>query len=89
MSHPRTVIGAAPRDPVLEAAAAQLAPILVVVIAAIGDHPLRPPSGPPRLAGDRSDPINQRQQLGDVVAVPAGQRHRERHTAGVDMQPVL
>jgi len=34
-------------------------------------------------------PIEQRQQLGDVVAVAAGQRERERNTRRVDQEVVL
>jgi hypothetical protein len=33
--------------------------------------------------------FDQRQQLGDVVAVPAGQADRQRDAAGVDEQMVL
>jgi hypothetical protein len=49
------------------------------------------------VAGDRlhtgEDPavkiFDQRQQLGDVVAMPTGQADRQRDAAGVDQQMVL
>ena len=72
-----------------DAAAAELAAVLVVVIAAVGEQPLGALAGPPRPAGHRSDSIEQRQQLRDVVAVPAGQADRQRDSARVGDQMVL
>ena len=60
-----------------------------MVIATVGEHPLGTPSRTPGLAGDRADPVDQRQQLGDVVAVPAGQADRERNPVRVGDQVVL
>jgi hypothetical protein len=60
-----------------------------MVIAPVGEQPLGASSRTPRPAGDRADTIDQRQQLGDVVAVPAGQADRERNAAGVGDQMVL
>ena len=60
-------------------AIAELATVLVVVIATVGEHPLGSPARSSPLAGDRSDAVDQRQQLRDVVAVPAGQADRERY----------
>jgi hypothetical protein len=83
------VVGpAAAADPVLEAAASQFAAVLVVVIAASGDHPLRPLTWPPPFARDRRDAVDQRQELG-VVAVAAGQRDRQRNAAGVEVEVML
>jgi hypothetical protein len=73
----------------LESPAAELAPVLVMVITAVGDHSLRALSRSATLARDRPDAIDQRQQLRDVVAVPAGQRDRKRHTGSVDMEVML
>ena len=67
------MLGAAPGDHGLHAALPQLAAVLVVVIAAVGEHALGALAGTPELAGDRTDPVDQRQELGDVVAVAAGQ----------------
>lgn len=83
------MVGPAAADPVLEAAASQFAAVLVVVIAASGDHPLRPLTWPPPFARDRRDAVDQRQELGDVVAVAAGQRDRQRNAAGVDVEVML
>jgi len=50
------VIGAAAGDPVLEPAGAEFSTILVVVIAAVGDHALGPLPRPAWFAGDRAMP---------------------------------
>lgn len=83
------VIGAATGDPVGQSPAAKFAAVLVVVISAVGDHPLRPLPRPASLAGDRRDAVDQRQQLRDVVAVAAGQRDGQRDPAGVNLQVML
>ncbi len=63
----------APGDYGLHAALAQLTTVLVVVIATVGEQPLGTPAGAPRLAGDGTDAVEQRQELSHVVAVPAGE----------------
>ena len=64
--------------------------VLVVVVAAVGDaaasgrlrgRPTRPATG--------GHPVEQRDQLGDVVAVAAGQRPGERDPGRVDEEMVL
>ena len=57
-----------------------------MVIAAVGEEKVRLLAWPTWFARDRTSVqiVQQRQQLGDVVAVPAGQRDRERNAAGVD-----
>src|SRR5439155_9773110 len=82
-AEPRTVLAAAPRDHGLHAPSSQLASVLIVVIATIGEHPLGAPPWTPALASDRADSGDQRQQLCDVVAMPAGQADRERDPARV------
>jgi hypothetical protein len=54
-----------------------------VVIAAVGhdDAGLTTWASPP--AADRGDRLDERDELGDVVAVAAGQRHRERDPTAV------
>jgi len=47
-----------------------------MVIATVGEQPIGTLARPAALAFDRCDPVGQRQQLGDVVAVAAGQRDR-------------
>jgi hypothetical protein len=65
--------------------------VLVVVIAAVGEQPVGLLAWPSDLAGDRTpvQVFDQRNQLGDVVALPAGQADRQRDAAGVDEQMVL
>lgn len=65
--------------------------MLVVVIAAVGEQPVGLLARPSNLAGDRPavEIFDQRDQLRDVVAVPAGQANRQRDAAGVDEQVVL
>lgn len=82
---------AAAGDDGCDAERAQQPPVLVVVIAAVGEQPVGLLTWPPDLAGDGS-PVkvfDQRDQLCDVVAVPAGESDRKRDAAGVDEQMVL
>ncbi len=83
--------GAAAGDHGLDSAGAQQATVLVVVIAAIGEHEVGLLARPADLPGDRPGVqiVKQRQQLGDVVAVGAGQRDSERDAGRVDEQMVL
>ena len=60
-----------------------------MVVAAIGDHPVGPSAWPADEAGDSRHALEQRDQLGDVVAVTAGQRPGEREPCGVDEDVVL
>jgi hypothetical protein len=55
-----------------------------VVIAAVGEHALRTPAWPAGAASDWRHCIEQRDQLGDVVAFAAGDRERERDPGRVD-----
>jgi hypothetical protein len=52
--------------------------VLVVVIASVGEEPVGLLAWPADLSGDRPavEVFDQRQQLGDVVAVPAGEADR-------------
>ncbi len=85
------MLGAAARDHGFDAARPQQAPVLVVVVAAIGEDQVGLLAGPAVLAGDRSrvQILQQRQQLGDVVAVAAGQRDGQWDARRVDEQMVL
>lgn len=87
----RSVLGAAAGDHRLDAASPEQAAVLVVVVAAVGEHQVGLLAGPADLAGNRArvQRVEQRQQLGDVVAVAAGQRDRERDAACVDQQVVF
>ena len=73
------------RDPSGE----ELAPVLVVVVAAVGGDPLRPSAGSADLAAYRWDAFDKRDQLGDVVAVAAGNGPGERDPARVYKKVML
>ncbi len=70
-------------------AVSQLAPVHVVVVAAVGEQLARlaPWSSAP--APDRGNRIEQREKLGDVVAVPSGEGDGQGDAAGVADQVVL
>ena len=74
-----------------DAAGPEQPAVLVEVIAAVGQDEVGLGPGSTDLAGDRpgAQLVKQRDQLGDVVAVSAGQRDGERDAAGVDEQVVL
>jgi hypothetical protein len=72
-----------------DAALAEQPAVLVVVVAAVGGDPAGTLSWPPDLAAYRRHPVEERDQLGDVVAVAAGQRPGERDAGGVDQEVVL
>jgi hypothetical protein len=85
------VLGPAASDDRCDAQRPQEPPMLVVVIAAVSENMVGLLAWPAGLAGHRPAVkiFDQRQQLGDVVAVPAGQRHCERDAARVDQEMVL
>lgn len=90
-AEPGAVRDAAFGDDGFDASCPEQAAVLGVVIAAVGQHDVGLDPRAPDLAGDRSrrQPVQQRDQLGDVVAVAAGQGDRERDAAGIDDQVVL
>ena len=65
------------------------AAVLVMVIAPVGVDRLRPLARPARPAAYWRDGRDQRHQLGDVVALAAGQRHRQRDPVRLGDQVVL
>jgi hypothetical protein len=86
LAQARAVLGAAAGDDGLDPAALELAAVLVVVIAAVGDHAVGAKPGAADLAAHRADAVDQGQQLGDVVAVAAGQADGQRDAGRVDEQ---
>ncbi len=80
---------AAAGDPWSDAAGAELAAVDVVVVAAVGQQLPRSAAGPADPSADRRDRVDQGQQLGDVVAVAAGDADGQRQAAGVADQVVL
>jgi hypothetical protein len=83
------VVLAPPGDQGLDAPAPELAAVLVVVIAPVGEQPVGASARAADPAGDRHDAIDQGQELSDVVAVPACEGDRQRQPAGVGQQVVL
>ena len=72
------VLGLAARDLGADAAAAEFAPVLVVVVAAIGAEQGGPSARPADLAAYRRHALDKWHELGDVVSVAAGHRPGER-----------
>ena len=72
-AEPGAVLGQAASDQRLDAPLANELPVAVVVVAAVGDQRSRSPPRSPDTAAHRRNAVEQGQQLGDVVAVAAGQ----------------
>ena len=83
------VFGLAAGDLGFDPALAELAAVLVVVVAAVSGDPVRSAARAADLATDGWDPLDERDQLGDVVAVAAGERPGERDPGCVDEQVML
>jgi hypothetical protein len=85
----RAVLGLAAGDLWFDAALPELATVAVVVVAAVGGDAVGPSPPPADLAAHRRDAIDERDQLGDVVAVAARERPGERDAGRVDQEVVL
>ena len=83
------MLGAAPRYDRFDSPRTEQAAVLVVVVAAIGDQALGTAARPTDSTRDRGHRVEERDQLGDVVAVAAGDREREREPAAVDEEMML
>jgi hypothetical protein len=66
-----------------------LAAVAVVVVAAVADDPRWPSLWPAAFAAHGRNTIDERDELGDVVAVAAGQRAGERDPRRVDEEVML
>lgn len=84
------MLGGAPSDDGLDAPSPQQ-PVLVVVIATVGQYDVGLLARPTDLAGHRPGMqfVQQRDELGDVVAVAAGQGNRKRNAGRVNQKMVL
>jgi hypothetical protein len=80
---PGAVLGLAARDDRLDTACPDEAAVLVVVVGAVGDQRPWSASGATDPAAYGRHSVEQLEQLGDVVAVAAGERPGERDTAAV------
>ena len=85
------VLCAAAGDDGLDTAVPEHAAVVVVVVAAVGEDEVGLLARSADLAGDRPgvQRVEQRQELGDVIAMAARQRDRERDPRRVDQQMVL
>jgi hypothetical protein len=88
-AEPGAVLGLALGDLRGDPALAQLTPPNVVVVAAIGADTVRPSTRPADLPAHRRHAIDERDQLGAVVAVAARERPGERDPGRVDQEMVL
>jgi len=88
-AEPGAVLGLAACDLRRDPAPAELAPVLVVVIPPISGDALRPAARPADLTAHRGNALKERDELGYVVAVAAGDRPGERDAGGVDQEVVL
>ena len=79
----RAVIGVATCDDGPDAAPPDQPTVLVVVVAAVGDQPFRSSSWSADTTAHRRHPVEEPEQLRDVVAVGAGERPGERDAAAV------
>ena len=83
------VLGLASGDLRCDAALAELATVAVVVLAAVCAEPFGSATRPAWLAAHRGDTVDERDQLGAVVAVAAGERPGERDPRRVDEKVML
>jgi hypothetical protein len=83
------VFGPAAGDLRCDPAFAQFLAVGGVVVAAVGGHALGAPAWPADAAAHRRDRVDERDQLGDVVAVAARDRPGERDPGRVDQEVVL
>jgi hypothetical protein len=88
-TEPGTVLGVAPRDLRFDGALARLATARRLVVGAIAADPLRPPTRPTDLAAQRRHALEERDQLGAVVAIAACERPGKRDPAALDEEIVL
>ncbi len=84
-----TVRVTAPRDVGGDVALVKDASIFIVVVTTVGVDAARTAQRPSTHAADRHDGLDQRNQLGDVVAIGAGQDCRDRRSVGVGCDVVL
>ena len=76
-------------DERLDAAAAEFVPVGLRVVGAVGEEELRSASRSSAFAADRWDRLEEREQLGDVVAVGGGEEAGEGNPVCVGDQVVF
>jgi hypothetical protein len=85
----RPMVSATASDHGLHATRPQLTAVLVVVIASVREHPLGSSAWVSSPAPHRSDGVDQRQELGDIVAMSAREADRQRNAVRVGQQMML
>jgi len=88
-AEPGAMVGLAPSNDRFHAELTDQAAVLVVVVAAVGDQRPWPSTRPTDATTDGRHAVEQLDQLGDVVAVAAGERPGKRDTASVYKEMVL
>jgi hypothetical protein len=88
-AEPAAVFCSASGDRVSDAAGSQLAAVLVVVVATVGEYAIRPLAWPAGTAAYGRDRVHERHQLRDVVAVGAGHTPGQGQAAGVGQDVVF
>lgn len=88
-AQPGAVLGATSCDHRLHTKGPDEAAVLVVVVAAVTEHDVWAAPGTAGLAPHRWNGFEQRNELGDVVAIAAGEGDGERDAGGVGDQVVL
>jgi hypothetical protein len=88
-AQPGAVPGSAAGDLGLDPAAAELATVALVVVAAVCAQPVRSSAWPADSAAHRRHTVDERNQLGDVMAVAAGDRPGKRDPRRVYEKVVL
>ncbi len=83
------MLGLSPGYHWFDAAFPDQAAVLVVVVAAVCEQRLGSSPGPADAATDGRHPVEQLKELGDVVAVAAGERPGQRDPAAVYEEVVL
>lgn len=83
------VLGLAAGDLGCDPELAKRSPVLVVVVAAVGGETLRASAWPTHATSNGRHPLDERDELGHVVAVAAGQGPGERDPGGVYQEVVL
>jgi len=88
-AQPTAMLGSASSDLRLNSSLFERLSMRVRIVTAVGLDKIGLASGTPRFACDRRNGLNQRQQLGDVVAIGLGQNDRERNAFRVRKDMVL
>src|SRR5690606_11981001 len=83
------VFGAAAGELGVDAPGPYQVAVLVVVVGTVGVERVGSATGPSASTSHRGNRLDQRDELGDVVAVATGQRHRQRDTATLADHMVL